>query len=91
MKLAGVLALILAAVVGIWAGVDYAQNEQERQFEVQQMTAAIECCDAVFKNATMEEEKAEQKEHFDGVIGIVAAGSLIGGIALLSRGKKAAA
>jgi hypothetical protein len=86
--LAGILALVLALVVGIWAGVDYAQNEQERQLDVRQMAWAVSCCDTVFANAQMDAEKAESKERFDGIMGIVATAALIGGIALLSQRRK---
>jgi hypothetical protein len=54
MKVAGMLALILAVVVGIWTGVDYAQNEQDRQSEVQRMQWSVTCCDAVFNDARWE-------------------------------------
>jgi hypothetical protein len=90
MKVAGILAVILAVVVGIWAGVDYAQNEQDRQSEVRRMQWSITCCDSVFNDAEMAVNADESKERFDAIMGIVAAVALIGGIALVSQRKKSA-
>jgi hypothetical protein len=85
MKLAGILALVLAAVVGIWAGRDFARNEQERQLDVKQAEWAESCCSAVHDSAMLQADEAERHERFDGIMGIVAAVALIGGIAMISQ------
>ena len=90
MKVAGILALILAAIVGIWAGADFYKNDQERTLDVKQMIWAESCCSAVFDTASAQASQAEQNERFDGCMGIVAASALIGGIAILSRRPRAA-
>jgi len=91
MKVAGILALILAAVVGIWTGIDFTENEHERRLDLKQADWAESCCSALHDSAILEAQEAEQKEQFDAIMGIVAAGALIGGIAMLSQGQKRAA
>ncbi len=86
MKFAGFLALLLAAIVGIRAGVNFVQSEQERRLDVEQAKWAESCCEAVRETALIQAEKSESQERFDGIMAIVAAASLIGGIAMISKG-----
>lgn len=141
MKIAGILALIFAAILGVWSVVDYVQNEQQaeqqarmREAEIDheyrelQDNTAVEGDKLEAENAELEHRsnpnavkqakdeaavaademydkldpmlKQEEAllgggynvgkaEQLDGIIGIVAVGSLIAGIALISKGRQA--
>jgi hypothetical protein len=90
MKLAGVLALSLAAVLGIWATTDYMHNEHAKQYNVLALEREVtrEFAGASPSNdATDEAKRIESAERYDAIIGIVAACILIGSVVLFSQGK----
>jgi hypothetical protein len=90
MKLAGFLALALAAVLGIWAGVDYAHNERDRQYNLQLMEAEIsrELAGGTSSGRALEHDKEiDAAERYDAIMGIVAVCALIGSIVLFSKKK----
>lgn len=90
MKLAGFLALIVAAVLGIWVATDYIHNEHERQYNVQRMQSEVtrELAGANASDSSFQESKEiASAEQFDGVIGIVACCALIGSVVLFSKSR----
>ncbi len=66
--MAGILALVLAVVLGIWSIADYVHNEQDRQRSVQTMTWAVLKNEYAFNSALDDANKAEGNERFDGII-----------------------
>ncbi len=141
MKIAGILALIFAAILGVWSVVDYVENEQQAEQQARmradeidhesrelQDNTAVEGDKLDAENAELEHRpnpnaakqakdearqeademqdkldpilkqeyallgggyNVEKAEQLDGIIGIVAVGSLIAGIALISKGRQA--
>ena len=141
MKIAGILALILAAILGVWSVVDYVENEQQAELQASmrkteidhqwrelQDNTAVEgdkldaqlaelehrpnpnAAKQAEDEARLDSDKmydkldpilkqeeallgggynVEKAEQLDGIIGIVAVGSLIAGIALISKGRQA--
>jgi hypothetical protein len=88
MKLAAVLALALAVVLGIWAGRDYAQNERDRQYNLERMKAEVsrELSGGTSSGAALERDKEiDSAERYDAIIGIAAGCALIGSIVLFSK------
>jgi hypothetical protein len=88
MKLAGFLALALAAVLGIWAGTDYARNEHERQYNLEMMKIEIsrELSGHGSSGSALERDKEiSAAERYDAVVGIAAFCALIGSIVLFSK------
>jgi hypothetical protein len=84
-KTAGILTIILAIALGLWAITDGIQGVNRRSD------------DAAIAMGHISEPKSEllhdldrdaDNDRFDGIIGIVAVFALIGGIVLISQGKK---
>jgi hypothetical protein len=88
MKAAALLALALAVVLGIWAGKDYADNEHDRQYNLEMMKIEIsrELSGHGSSGAALERDKEiDDAERYDAIIGIVAVCVLIGSIVLFSK------
>jgi glucose uptake protein GlcU len=95
MKVAGILALILAVAIGIWAATDYAQNETDRhnnqralQTEIDKNYLEIAEGLPLSDSASQRAKEIATAEQHDAILGIVAAVALIGGIAMISQRKK---
>jgi hypothetical protein len=89
MKIAAYLSLAVALVLGGWSAIDYHHNEQLKDLVSLELMATIA--------AHSGEGRAHQDlndvlgdERYDGIVGIVAAVFLMGGIVLISQGKKVA-
>ena len=84
MKLAGFIALALAVVLAIWAGTDYAQNQQDMRYNSEKLKAEISRFDT--SNSSLDERKEiESAERYDAIIGIVATCVLIGSVVLFAK------
>lgn len=87
MKLAAVLALMLAIVLGIWAVSDYVQNQNERRDDLPLLNDAIGH-ESEFNSEMAEINRIDGQERYDGVIGIVAIFALIGSSVMFSQSGK---
>lgn len=88
MKAAGLLALALAVVLGIWVGMDYARNEHDKQYNLEMMNIEVarELSGHGSSGAALERDKEiDAAERHDAIIGIVATCALIGSIVLFSK------
>lgn len=91
MKSGGILAIALAAILGIWAGVSALNDFHAQVADSGRASTEIAINPADPHGADYEMaqvDKDENAERFDAVIGIVAVLVLIGGIVLVSQGNK---
>jgi len=91
MKIAGIIALLLAIALGGWSITDYVQHEHDRPYAVQEMKHEVdrELDGRPPSNDADDSMKAiESGEQYDAIMGIVAVVALIGSIVLFSRKAK---
>ena len=95
MKAAGVLAILLALVLGVWDITDNVQLQHAKERNVQQLQSEVT---QMFQTGSSsgagekESDRINSEERFELIIAIVSAAALIAGIALFanSGGKDAA-
>jgi hypothetical protein len=91
MKLAGCLALVLAIVLGAWAGHDYYGNQIDKDYALHQLKLeelAKQYGVSPFTDSTGKLKDIDDAERYDAEIGIAAAVALIGAVALFAKGRK---
>ena len=81
MKPAGILAIVFALILGIWAITDAVQGVDRRSDDVVTAMKSLPSYDP------HDLDHDDDKDRFDGIIGIVAVFALIGGIVLISQSK----